>query len=130
MAHAREMPRVAVLLNFTEKSGRPLLSVFLQEFRRLGWIDGETAHIDIRWGAGDAQRIRESIAELLALAPDIIVTSSTPPTLMLLEATREIQSYSDRSSIQWDRESLRACRSPVATSRDSQITNQHRPEVA
>jgi putative ABC transport system substrate-binding protein len=82
VARAREMPRIAVLLNFTEKSGQPLLSVFLQEIRRLGWIDGETARIDIRWGSGDPQHIRKGIAELLALAPDIIVTGSTPPTLM------------------------------------------------
>jgi putative tryptophan/tyrosine transport system substrate-binding protein len=90
VARAREMPRIAVLLNFTEKSGQPLLSVFLQEIRRLGWIDGETAHIDIRWGSGDTQSIRKGIAELLALAPDIIVTGSTPPTLMFLEATHTI----------------------------------------
>jgi putative tryptophan/tyrosine transport system substrate-binding protein len=90
MARAREMPRIAVLLNFTEKSGQPLLSVFLQEIRRLGWIDGETARIDIRWGSGDPQHIRKGIAELLALAPDIIVTGSSPPTLMFLEATRTI----------------------------------------
>src|SRR5262245_49967027 len=90
VASAREMPHVAVLLNFTEKSGQPLLAVFLQEFRRLGWVDGETAHIDVRWGAGDAARIRKGVAELLALAPDVIVTSSTPPTSMFLDATRTI----------------------------------------
>jgi putative ABC transport system substrate-binding protein len=90
VTRAREMPRVAVLLNFTETSGQPLLAVFLQEFRRLGWVDGETARIDIRWGAGDAERIRKSIAELLALRPDVIVTTSTPPTSMFREATRTI----------------------------------------
>jgi putative ABC transport system substrate-binding protein len=90
MARGREMPRVAILLNFTEENGQPLLAVFLQEFRRLGWVDGETAHIDVRWGSGDATRIRKNVAELLALAPDIIVTSSTPPTSMFLEATRTI----------------------------------------
>jgi putative ABC transport system substrate-binding protein len=90
VARAREMPRIAVLLNFTEKSGQPLLSVLLQEIRRLGWVNGETAHIDVRWASGDAQNIRKGIAELLALAPDIIVTGSTPPTLMFLEATRTI----------------------------------------
>jgi hypothetical protein len=77
VARAREMPRIAVLFNFTEKSGQPLLAVLLQALRRLGWVDGETAHIDIRWGAGDAERIRKGIAELLALAPDIIVTNGT-----------------------------------------------------
>ena len=89
-ARAREIPRIAVLINFTEKSGQPLLAVLLQELRRLGWVDGETARIDIRWGSGDAQHIRKSVAELLTLAPDIIVTTGTPPTSMFLEATRTI----------------------------------------
>ena len=90
VAGAREMPRIAVLLNFTEKGGQPLLAVLLQEFRRLGWVDGETAHIDVRWGAGDAERIRKSVAELLALRPDVIVTTGTPPTSVFREATRTI----------------------------------------
>ena len=89
VAHARE-PRIAVLMNFTEKTGQPLLAVLLEELRRLGWVDRETARIDIRWGAGDAERIRKGIAELMALAPDIIVTTSTPPTSMFREATRTI----------------------------------------
>jgi putative tryptophan/tyrosine transport system substrate-binding protein len=70
LARAREMPRIAVLFNFTEKTGQPLLAVLVQELRRLGWVDGETAHIDTRWGAGDAERIRKGVAELLALSPD------------------------------------------------------------
>ena len=90
MARAREKPRIAVLFNFTEKTGQPLLAVLVQELRRLGWVDGETAHIDPRWGAGDAERIRKSIAELLALAPDVIVTNGTPPTSMSRDATRTI----------------------------------------
>jgi putative tryptophan/tyrosine transport system substrate-binding protein len=90
VARAREMARIAVLFNFTEKSGQPLLAALLQALRPLGWVDGETAHIDIRWGAGDAERIRKGIAELLALAPDIIVTNGTPPTSMLRETTRTI----------------------------------------
>ena len=62
VARAREMPRIAVLFNFTEKTGQPLLAVLVQELRRLGWVDGETAHIDPRWGAGDAERIRKEVA--------------------------------------------------------------------
>jgi putative tryptophan/tyrosine transport system substrate-binding protein len=90
VARAREAPRIAVLLNFDEKTGQPLLSVLLQELRRRGWIDGETARLDVRWGSGDAGQIRKAIAELLTLKPDLIITSSTPPTSMLLEATRTI----------------------------------------
>jgi len=89
IARARE-PRIAVLLNFTEKVGQPLLAQLLDELRQLGWVDGQTARIDVRWGAGDAERIRKSVAELLALGPDIIVTNGTPPTSMSREATRTI----------------------------------------
>ena len=37
-ARAREIPRIAVLINFTEKSGQPLLAVLLQEFKPLASI--------------------------------------------------------------------------------------------
>src|SRR5262245_15117069 len=90
VVRARQMPRIAVLLNFTEQAGQPLLSVLLQELRQLGWVEGETAHIDIRWGAGDAAHIRRGITELLVRAPDIIVTTSTPPTSMFREETRTV----------------------------------------
>ena len=36
---------------------------------------GRNVHIDYRWGAGDAERIRKHAAELVALAPDVIVAS-------------------------------------------------------
>jgi hypothetical protein len=115
VARAREMPRIAVLFNFTEKSGQPLLAALLQALRPLGWVDGETAHIDIRWGAGDAERIRKGIAELLALAPDIIVTNGTRPHPCFAKRPERYQSCLGQLSIQLDRESLRACRSPVET---------------
>jgi putative ABC transport system substrate-binding protein len=123
VAQAHEMPRIAVLLNFTEKAGEPLLSVLLREFRQLGWVDGETAHIDIRWGAGDAARIRKGITELLALAPDVIVTTSTPPTSMFREATRTIPIIFGSMSIPSGQESSRLYRTPVAMLRDLQTTN-------
>jgi len=89
--HAQKrMPRIAVLLNFTKQTGQPLLAVMLDQLGRVGWVQGETARIDIRWGEGEADLIRKAAADLVALAPDIIVTSSTPPTLVFLEMTRTI----------------------------------------
>src|SRR5499427_465129 len=40
-----------------------------------GWTDGRNVRIDIRWGAGDPERIRKYAAELVALAPDVILAS-------------------------------------------------------
>jgi putative tryptophan/tyrosine transport system substrate-binding protein len=90
-AHAqRRMPRIAVLLNFTKQTGEPLLAAMLEQLRQVGWVQGETARFDIRWGDGEADHIHKAAADLVALAPDIIVTSSTPPTLVFLEMTRAI----------------------------------------
>ena len=46
---------------------------FLQALQQLGWTDGRNVRIDIRWGGGDADRSRRYAAELVALAPDVIL---------------------------------------------------------
>src|SRR5262245_66243616 len=45
-------------------------AAFLQTLQELGWTDGRNVQIDIRWGAGDAERIRKYVAELVARKPD------------------------------------------------------------
>jgi NADPH-dependent 2,4-dienoyl-CoA reductase/sulfur reductase-like enzyme len=44
--------------------------------------------IDIRWGGGDPERIRAQAAEAVGLAPDAILTNTTPPTRAAQQATR------------------------------------------
>src|SRR5262249_820370 len=46
-----------------------------QALAQAGWTDGRNVRIDIRWGAGDPERIRKYAAELVALAPDVILAS-------------------------------------------------------
>jgi ABC-type uncharacterized transport system substrate-binding protein len=64
-------------------------AALLQELQQLGWTDGRNVRIDFRWGAGDAADMRKYAAELVALAPDVILTpgSSVGP---LLQATRTV----------------------------------------
>jgi putative tryptophan/tyrosine transport system substrate-binding protein len=64
-------------------------AAFLQGLRQLGWIEGRNVHIDIRWGGGNPADMRKYAAELVALAPDVILSigSATGP---LLEATRTV----------------------------------------
>ena len=47
------------------------LSAFTQALANLGWADGRNVRIDLRWGAGDANRIRALARELVGLQPDI-----------------------------------------------------------
>jgi putative ABC transport system substrate-binding protein len=56
----------------------------------LGWIDGRNVRIIARWGAGDADRIRGSAAELVAIAPDVILATSSPALVASQHATRTV----------------------------------------
>ena len=56
-------------------------AVFLQSLQELGWTDGRNVRIDTRWSGGDAARARTSVAELVALAPDVILATATSTVL-------------------------------------------------
>jgi putative ABC transport system substrate-binding protein len=65
-------------------------AAFQQGLQQLGWNDGRNVRIDYRWGSGGADRIRKHAAELVALAPDVILTSGAATMGWLLQATRTV----------------------------------------
>src|SRR5262245_19096215 len=61
------MRRIGVLVGTygqTDREGQDRIAVFLDTFRRLGWSDGRNVRIEVRWGAGDADRSKALAAEL------------------------------------------------------------------
>jgi putative tryptophan/tyrosine transport system substrate-binding protein len=64
-------------------------AAFLQGLGELGWIVGRNVRIEYRWGAGDYERFRAMAAELVALAPDVILAqgSSTVTALQKTSST-------------------------------------------
>src|SRR5215510_15112614 len=66
------------------------MTAFVQGLAQLGWIDGRNVRIDTRWGVADADRIRKNAAELLALAPDVILAPGSSALAPLLQATRTV----------------------------------------
>src|SRR5689334_6180396 len=50
---------------------------FVEALRQLGWIEQRNLVIDYRWGAGSADEIREHAAELVRMAPEVILVSGT-----------------------------------------------------
>jgi ABC-type uncharacterized transport system substrate-binding protein len=66
------------------------VSVFKQSLQQLGWTEGRNLRFDIRWGAGDASQTRRHAADLVALAPDVIVVIGTAAMGPLILATRTI----------------------------------------
>ncbi len=56
----------------------------------MGWTDGRNVEIDIRWGAGEADRIRKYAAELIARAPDVILATGSATVGPLLQLTSTV----------------------------------------
>jgi putative ABC transport system substrate-binding protein len=91
--HAQQsMRRVSVIMvnPETDPVGQGRLKAFLQGFEKLGWTDGRNARFDIRWAGGSAERMREIVAEIVALKPDVIVANGTPTVAALKRATSTI----------------------------------------
>jgi putative ABC transport system substrate-binding protein len=65
-------------------------AAFLQRLRELGWIEGRTFAIEVRWAEGSNERAAEIAAELVRLKVDVIVTSGTPIVLAAKQATSVI----------------------------------------
>jgi putative tryptophan/tyrosine transport system substrate-binding protein len=84
--------RIGVLssLPADEPEATARTAAFLQTLQELGWTDGRNVRVAIRWGIGDPERTRRYIAELLALAPDVILTNGSVGVVPLQQATRTV----------------------------------------
>jgi putative ABC transport system substrate-binding protein len=86
------MRRIGVLMALAadDPQGQARFVAFVQGLQELGWTDGRNVRIDTRWAAGDADRFRKYAAELVAVAPDVILASGGTGAGALLQATRTI----------------------------------------
>jgi putative tryptophan/tyrosine transport system substrate-binding protein len=86
------MGRVGVLMPFAvdDPEAKARLTAFLDGLQQLGWTDGRNVRIDTRWPASDPDRLRKYAAELVALAPDVILASSTDCATALQQASRSV----------------------------------------
>src|SRR5262249_20092192 len=86
------MRRIGVLTPFASDDPveQTRVLAFAQALAQSGWIEGRNVRIEIRWGASDPERVRRYAAELVALAPDVILAVSSATTEPLLQATRTV----------------------------------------
>ena len=89
---ADRMRRVGVLESRAadDPEGQARLAVFAQGLQELGWTDGRNVRIDYRWAGAEADRSRTYAAELVALAPDVILASASVSVAALLQTTRTV----------------------------------------
>ncbi len=86
------MRRIGVLLNLSEGDAlsSSLFAAFRQGLQEAGWTEGRNARIDVRWGGGDRDRYRKYAADLVSLAPDVVLAATTDVVTSLQRASRDL----------------------------------------
>ncbi len=89
---AERMRRIGILLPVAPDDAefQTRVGAFLQGMQQLGWAIGRNVRIDTRWAGASATEIRRHAAELVALAPDVILAHGAPTLGPLLQATRTV----------------------------------------
>jgi putative ABC transport system substrate-binding protein len=89
---AERMRRLGMLMSNSEDDplAQARVTAFRQAIAELGWTEGRNLKIEWRWTGGDITRVREYAAELVQLAPDVIVANGTPSVAALKQATSSI----------------------------------------
>jgi putative ABC transport system substrate-binding protein len=89
---ADRMRHIGVLMPATSDSSafQAWVGAFQQALAQLGWTIGRNVRIETRWATGDAADIRRHAAELVALAPDVILAYGSSTVGPVLQATRTV----------------------------------------
>jgi putative tryptophan/tyrosine transport system substrate-binding protein len=94
-AHAQQRERtrrIGVLLTGEESdpATQGWFAVFQRRLSELGWTDERNVRFERRWASGDPQRMRANVAEIVGLAPDVILAQNTPMVAALRKQTDNI----------------------------------------
>ena len=85
-------PQIGVLTTLSDKDseGQLRVAVFRQELQKLGWIEGRNIRFEYRWAAGDAQRLRAHVQELVGMTPAVMLAGNNMALRALQEVTRTV----------------------------------------
>ena len=87
---AGKVPTIGFLGPTTPSSQSQHVAAFAQRLRELGWIEGRTITIEVRWAEGRSERFAEIAAEFVRLKVDVILTQTTPAVVAAKQATSVI----------------------------------------
>jgi putative tryptophan/tyrosine transport system substrate-binding protein len=91
-AQPADLRHIALLMaqNETNAEVQSWVAALRDGLGKLGWVEGHNIHFEFRWTGSDADLMRRSAEKLVALHPDLIVSSSSPTTAILLQLTHTI----------------------------------------
>ena len=87
---AGKLPTIGFLGASTASAESQRVAAFIQRLRELGWIEGRTVAIEVRWGEGRNERYADIAAEFVRLKVDVIVTQGTLTVIAARQATSVI----------------------------------------
>src|SRR6266446_6844217 len=89
---AERVRRIGVLTAYSESDpeAQARVGAFREGLQKLGWTEGRNIRIDARWATSDSALMQRFAEELVALQPELILSSSRPTTAALLHQTRTI----------------------------------------
>jgi putative tryptophan/tyrosine transport system substrate-binding protein len=84
--------RIGIIMNYAEgdREGQERLSSLRDRLNKLGWTQGKNIEIEIRWAAGEPDRMRAHAAELISIPVDVLVGNGTPLAKALKALTQTI----------------------------------------
>ena len=84
--------RIGVLMGLVanDPEAQSRVAALEHGLRELGWVKGRNLWIEYRWAGGGESALRDHAAELLAMAPDLILANSTPVTAALREQSQVV----------------------------------------
>jgi putative tryptophan/tyrosine transport system substrate-binding protein len=89
--HLPRVQRIGVLMSVAEDvEGQARLGAFRAKLEELGWAEGRNARIDVCWCAAEVSRAEACAAQLLAMAPDVILSSGPEPLMVLRRKTQTV----------------------------------------
>src|SRR5262245_49956013 len=90
--HGERVRHIGVFVDLAESDpeGQARVAALKRGLQGLGWIEGRNLRIEYRWAGGEASRMKPLAAELVSLAPEVIVSSGAPTLAALQQETRTI----------------------------------------
>jgi putative ABC transport system substrate-binding protein len=92
-ASAQTLPKIArvgFVFGITPTTSKHNIEAFRQGLRELGYVEGQTIVLEVRWAEGRSERMPELMAELVGLKVDVLVAASTPAALAAKNVTQSI----------------------------------------
>jgi putative ABC transport system substrate-binding protein len=84
--HATHIARISCLIPGSRESHGPFVAAFKQRLGQLGYVEGQSFVLDLRWAEGKVDRFPALARELALLAPDVVVAAATAAALAAKEA--------------------------------------------